>query len=655
MNYSLSVVADSTAARLALYTSDAGLDLRSVLASGNYRLTEPLPGELLDRPWSEFDADCVLVHELPEGTRLYDLEGSVVGEGSGGTPADPVPQQPPAASSPSSTAAPSSPSLRKQAEESADELAAHPERITDAEAVRLAYRPHIEEVASLLRHDLPVLVITEKLVVPHLWPDMTNLAERRGILLDESSAPAPVGAGPAGGVPAAQGPYPGRPGAADDAGDPSANPRQRRLHQLRAQLRTLKEGDVVVLPHLDLLCGGQDISRHAEARELVELLYEYPDRLVLAFADTSLPLPDVLAERFSVRVSITGLPPHVSAPDGVHVPLGRALVTQDEARCFAGFHPVEFYKHVAGMNAVRLRQAMRYAQQTHEGKSDATLKDLRQTLLSFKAQQSSHFEIPKVTIDDIGGYPDVKKEIRQALAIVSRAQSLPAVMEGVRNELVPRGFIFHGPPGTGKTLFAKAIANEMNATIQVVSGPEVIDMYVGESERKVREVFAAARRSAPSVIVFDEIDAITMQRSARQDGGTRVGNSVVAQILTEMDGFRPEVPLLVIGTTNRIDIIDEALLRPSRFRSIAINLPDLAARRAILSRHAVRYAVDLEDELLELIAESTENRNGDDLRSLMSAACVAQHLYDSPLTAHQLGLLVGKLQQERRERKAAQQ
>ncbi|MFJ8779793.1 ATP-binding protein [Streptomyces sp. NPDC102476] len=653
MTYSLSVVADSTAARLALYTSDARLDLRSILASGTYRLTEPLPGELLDRPWSEFDVDCVLVHELPEGARLYDLEGGVVGEGPGGTPPDPVHQQPPAASTPSS------PSLQKQAEESADEAAAHPERITDAEAVRLAYRPHIEEVASLLRHDLPVLVITEKLVVPHLWPDMTNLAERRGILLDESSAPAPAGAGPAGGVPAVQtspaGPFPGRPGATDDAGDPSANPRQRRLHQLRAQLRTLKEGDVVVLPHLDLLCGGQDVSRHAEARELIELLYEYPDRLVLAFADTSLPLPDVLAERFSVRVSITGLPPHVSASDGVQVLLGRALVTQDEARCFAGFHPVEFYKHVAGMNAVRLRQAMRYARQTHEGKSDATLKDLRQTLLSFKAQQSSHFEIPKVTIDDIGGYPDVKKEIRQALAIVSRAQALPAEMEGVRNELVPRGFIFHGPPGTGKTLFAKAIANEMNATIQVVSGPEVIDMYVGESERKVREVFAAARRSAPSVIVFDEIDAITMQRSARQDGGTRVGNSVVAQILTEMDGFRPEVPLLVIGTTNRIDIIDEALLRPSRFRSIAINLPDLAARRAILRRHAVRYKVDLQDELLELIAEATENRNGDDLRSLMSEACVAQHLDESPLTAHQLGLLVGKLQQERRERKAAQQ
>ncbi|MGW5128267.1 ATP-binding protein [Streptomyces sp. NPDC004069] len=640
-------MADTEAERMALYSADPDLDLRTVLASGAYRLTEPLAPELLDRPLNEFAPDCLLTLELPPGARLF-------------TPEDGNGAPTPVASPPSGP--PGSPTLHKPGQgevRGEDGAHTHPERITDAEAVQLAYRTHIEEVASLLRHDLPVLVITEKLVVPHLWPDMTQLAERRGILLDKSAdalppqdgdSRTPTGppAGPPGAPPGA--PHPGQPGV-----DPGANPRQRRLHQLRSQLQSLKEGDVVVLPHLDLLCGGQDISRHAEARELVELLYEYPDRLVLAFADTSLPLPDVLAERFSVRVSITGLPPQVTTPVSDKAPLGRALVTQDEADCFAGFHPVEFYKHVAGMNAVRLRQAMRYARQTHEGKSDATLQDLRQTLLSFKAQQSSHFEIPQVTIDDIGGYADVKAEIRQALAIVSRAQGLPAVMEGVRNELVPRGFIFHGPPGTGKTLFAKAIANEMNATIQVVSGPEVIDMYVGESERKVREVFAAARRSAPSVIVFDEIDAITMQRSARQDGGSRVGNSVVAQILTEMDGFRPEVPLLVIGTTNRIDIIDEALLRPSRFRSIAIGLPDLAARRAILRRHAQRYAVDLESELIELIAEATENRNGDDLRSLMSEACVAQHLDGTPLTARHLGLLVGKLQQERRERKAAQQ
>jgi transitional endoplasmic reticulum ATPase len=521
--------------------------------------------------------------------------------------------------------------------EAAPEGGAHPERITHAEAVRRAYYPHIEHVASLLRSRLPVLVISEKLVVTHLWEEMVTLAGCRGIRLDDDSADDPDGADP-------RDPVAGM-------SEASMNLRQRRLARLRAQLEELKEGDVIVLTHLDLLTGSNDLGRHAEARELVELLYAFPDQLVLAFADPTLPLPDVLAERFSARVAISGLPPEVRTPDVERMPLGRALVTQEEADTFEGFQPREFYKHVAGMNPVRLRQAMRYAHEKHRDQPKrATLQDLRETLLTFKAQQSSHFEVPDVTLEDIGGYDEVKDEIRQTLAIISGAQSLPDDMEEVRSELVPRGIIFYGPPGTGKTLFAKAIANGMNATIQVVSGPEVTDMYVGESERKVREIFASARRSAPAVIVFDEIDAITMERSNRPDGGSRAGNSVVAQILTEMDGFRPEVPMLVIGTTNRIDIIDKALLRPSRFRSIAISLPDVAARRAILRHHARRYHIELDDEVLELIADATARRNGDELRALMRDAFVGKHLHGIEPDARRLGWLVGRLQQGRLER-----
>src|SRR5215208_962862 len=105
------------------------------------------------------------------------------------------------------------------------------------------------------------------------------------------------------------------------------------------------------------------------------------------------------------------------------------------------------------------------------------------------------------------------------------AGPIEGISERQRGDLIPRGFIFHGPPGTGKTLFAKAIANKLNATIQVVSGPEITDMYVGESERKVRELFAAARRNAPAVLVFDEFDSIATRRSGRDDGGSRAGNA----------------------------------------------------------------------------------------------------------------------------------
>ncbi|MDT7845186.1 ATP-binding protein [Streptomyces justiciae] len=589
--------------------------LREVLASCEVWLLDPLDEELLDRPWSDFAADIRLRSELAPGTSLFAPPGIT------------------AAPAPTSLTKPPAPGVEAAQE---PEQADHPDRITDAQAVRLAYYPHIERVASLLRSRLPVLVISEKLIVTHLWEEMVTLAECRGIRLDDDSQEDESGRGPGDPV--------------GDMNGASMNTRQRRLARLRAQLEELKEGDVIVLTHLDLLAGSADIGRHAEARELVELLYAFPDQLVLAFADPTLPLPDVLAERFSARVTLSGLPPKVKTPETEETLLGAALVTREEAETFEGFQPREFYKHVAGMNPVRLRQAMRYAHEKHRTQPKrATQQDLRETLLTFKAQQSSHFEVPNVTLNDIGGYDEVKDEIRQTLAIISGAQSLPDDMEEVRSELVPRGIIFYGPPGTGKTLFAKAIANGMNATIQVVSGPEVTDMYVGESERKVREIFASARRSAPSVIVFDEIDAITMERSNRPDGGSRAGNSVVAQILTEMDGFRPEVPMLVIGTTNRIDIIDKALLRPSRFRSIAISLPDVTARRAILRHHAGRYHISLDDEVLELIAEATAGRNGDELRSLMRDAFVGRHMHGIEPDARRLGWLVGRLQQGRLE------
>jgi transitional endoplasmic reticulum ATPase len=616
--------------RMDLIGASGDRPLRDVLASCEVWLLEPLDEELLDRPWSDFAPECRLRTELPPGTPLYAPPGTM----SRTSPTAPTsPTSPP--TSPTSLAKDRQPAASAGVEAPADpEQIRHPDRITDAEAVRLAYYPHIERVASLLRSRLPVLVISEKLVVTHLWEEMVTLAECRGIRLDDDSAE--EGAPP-------DDPVAGMGGA-------SMNLRQRRLARLRAQLEELKEGDVIVLTHLDLLAGSADIGRHAEARELVELLYAFPDQLVLAFADPTLPLPDVLAERFSARVTLSGLPPKVRTPQTEEALLGTALVTREEADTFEGFQPREFYKHVAGMNPVRLRQAMRYAHEKHRGQPKrASLQDLRETLLTFKAQQSSHFEVPNVTLDDIGGYEEVKDEIRQTLAIISGAQSLPDDMEEVRSELVPRGIIFYGPPGTGKTLFAKAIANGMNATIQVVSGPEVTDMYVGESERKVREIFASARRSAPSVIVFDEIDAITMERSNRPDGGSRAGNSVVAQILTEMDGFRPEVPMLVIGTTNRIDIIDKALLRPSRFRSIAISLPDVTARRAILLHHARRYHIALDDEVLELIAEATNGRNGDELRSLMRDAFVGRHMHHIEPDARRLGWLVGRLQQGRLE------
>jgi transitional endoplasmic reticulum ATPase len=503
----------------------------------------------------------------------------------------------------------------------------HPTFVSETDAVRWAYAREIDRAASFLRAGLSVLVVCDKLVVEHLWRDMAIKAR-----LEPQELTVP---------------------SEDDGGLMPRGLRQRQLARLKELIKNLKDGQVLVIPHLDLLAGGSDANLPTESRELIELVYESSKRLMLAFADRSLDIPEVLATRFAVRILVSGVWRTVIYPNGDEKLLGHALVTADEASHFQGFDPEGLYKNVAGMNPVQIRHAITYAVKEHENEQNIPLTKLYEEIRSFKAQTSAKFEVPDVTFKDIGGYEDVKAELARAIRLMTGSYNLPN--EKLRHELIPRGLIFHGPPGTGKTLFAKAIANMLNATIQVVSGPEVTDMYVGESERKVRELFAEARRNAPAVLVFDEFDSIATKRSGRDDGGSRAGNALVAQILTEMDGFRPDVPMLVIGTTNRLDIIDEALLRPSRFKPIAIGLPDSAARRAIAQVHSRHFGIQVSDELLWLIASATEGMNGDDVQSLFRDACVGLYCEDKPVApdARRFGELVGGLRRAQQDRQAA--
>jgi len=502
-----------------------------------------------------------------------------------------------------------------------------PDNITEKDAVRLAYAQEIDTTASFLRTGLSVIVVCEKLVVEHLWREMAQRANLHPIELT---------------VP--------------DEDEGSLMPRslrQRQLATLKNLINTLKQGDILVIPHLDLLAGGSDANLSTESRELIELVYKQSDRLMLAFADRSQDIPEVLAARFAVRLLISGVSRTVTYPNGEEKSIGKALVTADEVAHFQDFDPEGLYKNIAGMNPIRLRHAIKYAVQEVAGTEKVPVTRLYQAIRAFKAQTSINFEVPNVSFADIGGYNEVKAELNQALRLMTGSYNLPN--EKLRRELIPRGFIFHGPPGTGKTLFAKAIANQLNATIQVVSGPEVTDMYVGESERKVRELFAEARRNAPAVLVFDEFDSIATKRSGRDDGGSRAGNALVAQILTEMDGFRPDVPMLVIGTTNRLDIIDEALLRPSRFKAIAINRPDTPARRVIAQVHAQHFGIEVSTELIEIIATETEGMSGDDIRSLFRDACVGLYCQEPhrPADARRFGELVGLLRKAGIERNSS--
>lgn len=223
-------------------------------------------------------------------------------------------------------------------------------------------------------------------------------------------------------------------------------------------------------------------------------------------------------------------------------------------------------------------------------------------------------EIPDISWDDIGGLGDVKHELKEA---VEWPLNYPKLFEraGIRQL---NGILLFGPPGCGKTLLAKAIANESECNFISIKGPEIYSKWVGESEKAVREIFRKARQAAPSIIYFDEIDAITSGRGESE--GTHTFASIVNQILVEMDGIENRKGIVTIASTNRPDIVDPAFLRPGRFdRLIYVESPDKEGRIKILKVHTKNMPL-AEDVSLERIAELTEGYSGADIENLCREA-----------------------------------
>ncbi|MET1101648.1 MAG: CDC48 family AAA ATPase, partial [Pyrodictiaceae archaeon] len=192
-----------------------------------------------------------------------------------------------------------------------------------------------------------------------------------------------------------------------------------------------------------------------------------------------------------------------------------------------------------------------------------------------------YIEVPEVRWSDVGGLEDVKQQLREA---VEWPLKYPGVFERM-GVSPPKGILLFGPPGTGKTLLAKAAATESGANFIAVRGPEILSKWVGESEKAIRQIFRRARQVAPTIIFFDEIDAIAPARGLRHDT-SGVTDRIVNQLLTEMDGIEPLRNVVVIAATNRPDILDPALLRPGRFdRLIYVPPPDKDARLQILRIH----------------------------------------------------------------------
>ena len=223
---------------------------------------------------------------------------------------------------------------------------------------------------------------------------------------------------------------------------------------------------------------------------------------------------------------------------------------------------------------------------------------------------------PNVKWDDIGDLEDAKQELRE---VIEWPLKYPEEFEklGIKP---PKGVILHGPPGTGKTLLAKAVANEAEANFIAVKGPELISKWVGESEKHIREVFRKARQTAPTIIFFDEIDSIASSRGRGLDSG--VTERMVNQLLTELDGIEELEKVVVIAATNRLDMVDPALLRPGRFdRIIEIGMPDEKARLEIFKVHTRKMPL-AKDVKLEELAKETEGFTGADIEAVCREAAM---------------------------------
>ena len=227
--------------------------------------------------------------------------------------------------------------------------------------------------------------------------------------------------------------------------------------------------------------------------------------------------------------------------------------------------------------------------------------DFRSALrdVSPSAMREVMLEVTHVTWQDVGGLEEAKQEVREAV-------ELP-LTDRIRFEELginpPRGVLLYGPPGTGKTLIAKAVANESGANFIAIRGPQLLSKWVGESERAVRDVFKKARQVAPSIIFFDELDALAPPRGSEL--GSHVMETVLNQILTEIDGLEELKDVVVMGATNQPTLVDPALLRAGRFdRLVYIGEPDLTDRKKILSIHL--RSMPLENSTLEVLVEQTE-------------------------------------------------
>jgi transitional endoplasmic reticulum ATPase len=392
--------------------------------------------------------------------------------------------------------------------------------------------------------------------------------------------------------------------------------------RLRAAFERASENAPAILfiDEIDSIAGARDDDADMENRVVAQLLtlldgLEERDEVVVIGATNRVDAIDPAIRRggrFDREIEI-GVPGEKGRREIIDVhtrnmPLADDIDPDELAARTHGFvgADIESLTREAGMAALRER--------TNREQPVVTAADFEQALTNVEPSAMREYvaESSEKTYDDVGGLDETKRQLREA---VEWPLSYEPLFDAAGTD-PPSGVLLYGPPGTGKTLLAEAIAGESGVNFVQVAGPEVLDRYVGESEKAIRELFERARQTAPAIVFLDEIDAIASNRG----DGHEVTQRVVSQLLTEMDRAAEHPQLVVLGATNRKESIDPALMRPGRLEQhIEVPNPDQTAREEILAVHTEGMALG-DDVGLTGLAADTAGYSGAELESLVRTA-----------------------------------
>ncbi len=388
------------------------------------------------------------------------------------------------------------------------------------------------------------------------------------------------------------------------------------VQRLVAELRGIVPSQkYLVVRHLDLMCWSPTDAPLPSFNEVVYWLSEYSGVTKLAFWDPTYPLPAAIEALFPVRLSLQ----HFRREDlWKLVGAEESQLLSRSATQFTVPAQLHLYHYLSGLTAPEVRRVLR---DLHAGSTFASPPAGARPLApcgasgdpapAFGAVRKlvrTRSAGPPLDPGVVSGYASLQQRLRREVIdpFFARHHAQDEAALTRADALIPRGLIFQGPAGTGKSEWAKWLADQLHASLFVMHGPELKHKHVGETERAIREMFAHARKAAPSVVVIDEMDSLTPRRDAR---ATNFEVSMAEQLLTEMQGLRRSEAVLVVGTTNLPDAIDPAFLRPGRFGlRIRIGYPEPDDRRAILTHYFAHFRLTgrVPGHLIEQLVELTE-------------------------------------------------